>query len=432
MAEIVRMPKLGLTMTEGTIVKWLKKEGEEVKQGEPLLEIQTDKVNLEEEAPASGILRKILAPEGSVVAVGQEIAIIGAETEPLPEIGKNTGVEVKQAGVEPERPAPAPPPSEKVKASPAAKRVAREYGIDLKSVTPTGPDGRVVERDVLEYIESRKVKATPVARKIAEEKGVDLSRIGKLEGERITKQDVLEALKLASVEPREEYRVIPWAGMRKIISDKMVKTKAQVPHFYLTLEVDMGKALELREKLAPKIQELNGVKLSINDILIKAAARALVEHPLVNSSAGEEGIVVKNRINIGLAVALDDGLIVPVIRDADKKGLVQISKETAELIKKAREGKLMPDDYLDGTFTISNLGMFDIEEFSAIINAPESAILAVGKIVKKPVVVEDEIVVRPMMKLTLSCDHRVIDGALGAKFLRRIKQLLEDPVEMLL
>ncbi|TYP56787.1 dihydrolipoamide acetyltransferase family protein [Thermosediminibacter litoriperuensis] len=432
MAEIVRMPKLGLTMTEGTIIKWLKKEGEEVKQGEPLLEIQTDKVNLEEEAPASGILRKILTPEGSVVAVGQEIAIIGGESEPLPEIGKQTGAEVEEVEVEPELPAPAPQPGEKVKASPAAKRVAREYGVDLRLVTPTGPDGRVVEKDVLEYVESRKVKATPVARKIAEEKGVDLSQIGKPEGERITKQDVLEALKSASLEPQEEYRVIPWAGMRKIISDKMAKVKAEVPHFYLTLEVDMGKVLELREKLAPKIQELNGVKLSINDILIKAAARALAEYPMVNSSAGEEGIVVKNRINIGLAVALENGLIVPVVKDADKKGLAQISKETAELIKKAREGRLLPDDYCGGTFTISNLGMYDIEEFSAIINAPESAILAVGKIAKKPVVVEDEIVVRPMMKLTLSCDHRVIDGALGAKFLRRIKQLLEDPIEMLL
>ncbi|MDN5332635.1 MAG: hypothetical protein PWP45_1860 [Tepidanaerobacteraceae bacterium] len=439
MAQIVRMPKLGLTMTEGTILRWLKKEGEEVKQGEPLLEIETDKVNLEEEAPASGILKKILAPEGSVVEVGKEIAIIGGEDEPLPELGEvdkaNAEFEGAGAGSEPV-PAEAETAKDgiggKVKASPAAKRVAREHGVDLRMVTPTGPDGRIVEKDVLAFVESRKVRATPVAKKTAQEKGIDLSLIEKPEGERITKRDVMEAVEAAS-SAKQEYSVIPWTGMRKVISEKMTKSKKEIPHFYLTLEVDMSKVLELREKLMPKVQEMSGTKLSINDILIKAAAAALAEFPAVNSSAGEEGILVKNRINIGLAVALENGLVVPVVRDADKKGLARISKETAELIRKAREGKLLPDDYQGGTFTISNLGMYDIEEFSAIINAPESAILAVGKIMKKPVVTEDdEIAVRPMMKLTLSCDHRVIDGALGAKFLRRIKQLLEDPIEMLL
>jgi pyruvate dehydrogenase E2 component (dihydrolipoamide acetyltransferase) len=439
MAQIVRMPKLGLTMTEGTILRWLKKEGEEVKQGEPLLEIETDKVTLEEEAPASGILKKILAPEGSVVEVGKEIAIIGGEDEPLPELGEvdkaNAEFEGAGAGSEPV-PAEAETAKDgvggKVKASPAAKRVAREHGVDLRMVTPTGPDGRIVEKDVLAFVESRKVRATPVAKKIAQEKGIDLSLIEKPEGERITKRDVMEAVEAAS-SAKQEYSVIPWTGMRKVISEKMTKAKAEIPHFYLTLEVDMSKVLELREKLLPKVQEMSGTKLSINDILIKAAAVALAEFPVVNSSAGEEGILVKNRINIGLAVALENGLVVPVVKDADKKGLARISKETAELIRKAREGKLLPDDYQGGTFTISNLGMYDIEEFSAIINAPESAILAVGKIMKKPVVTEnDEIAVRPMMKLTLSCDHRVIDGALGARFLRRIKQLLEDPIEMLL
>ncbi|MDN5332534.1 MAG: hypothetical protein PWP45_1759 [Tepidanaerobacteraceae bacterium] len=443
MAQIVRMPKLGLTMTEGTILRWLKKEGEEVKQGEPLLEIETDKVNLEEEAPVTGILRKILVPEGSVVEVGKEIAIIAEPDEPLPELEKSsrpnallnersTVSEMENQQVLDGTDARDEEMAGKIKASPAAKRVAREHGVDLRMVTPTGPDGRIVEKDVLAFVESRKVRATPVAKKIAQEKGIDLSIIEKPEGERITKQDVMEAVEAAS-SAKQEYSVIPWTGMRKAISEKMTKSKKEIPHFYLTLEVDMSKVLELKEKLAPKVQEMSGTKLSINDILIKACAVALAEFPAVNSSAGEEGILVKNRINIGLAVALENGLVVPVVRDADKKGLARISKETAELITKAREGKLLPDDYQGGTFTISNLGMYDIEEFSAIINAPESAILAVGKIMKKPVVTEDDkIAVRPMMKMTLSCDHRVIDGALGARFLRRIKQLLEDPIEMLL
>jgi len=437
MAEIVRMPKLGTTMTEGTIIRWLKKEGEEVKQGEPLLEIETDKVNLEEEAPASGILRKILVPEGAVVEVGKEIAVIGSADEPLPEIGgPEIGGEEKEsegasAGIK-EQKAPESEIPGKVKASPAAKRVAREHGVDLKMVTPTGPGGRIVEKDVLAFVERRKLRATPVARKMAEEKGIDLSRIEKPEGERITKKDVLEAAGAArAAEP--EGKLIPWTGMRKAIAEKMSRSKGEIPHFYLTLEVDMTRTLELREKLIPKVQEVSGTKLSINDIIIKAAAVALTEYPIVNSTATEEGILMRDRINIGLAVALENGLIVPVVKDADRKGLARISKETAELIAKAREGRMLPDDYQGGTFTISNLGMYDIEEFAAIINAPESAILAVGKIVKKPVVDEDDrIVIRPMMKLTLSCDHRVIDGALGARFLKRIKEILEDPLEMLL
>ncbi|WP_187694927.1 E3 binding domain-containing protein, partial [Fervidicola ferrireducens] len=263
MAQIVRMPKLGLTMTEGTIIRWLKKEGEEVKQGEPLLEIETDKVNLEEEAPASGILKKILAPEGSVVEVGKEIAIIGREDEPLPELGEvdkaNAEFEGAGAGSEPV-PAEAETAKDgiggKVKASPAAKRVAREHGVDLRMVTPTGPDGRIVEKDVLAFVESRKVRATPVAKKIAQEKGIDLSIIEKPEGERITKRDVMEAATAVQVGQNQECSVIPWTGMRKVISEKMTKAKKEIPHFYLTLEVDMSKVLELREKLAPKVQEM--------------------------------------------------------------------------------------------------------------------------------------------------------------------------------
>ncbi|WP_187694861.1 E3 binding domain-containing protein, partial [Fervidicola ferrireducens] len=266
MGQIVRMPKLGLTMTEGTILRWLKKEGEEVRQGEPLLEIETDKVNLEEEAPASGILRKILAPEGSVVEVGKEIAVIAEKDEPLPELGEAGGpnallkarADVSGTEDQPvldETDARDDEMAGKIKASPAAKRVAREHGVDLRMVTPTGPDGRIVEKDVLAFVESRKVRATPVAKKIAQEKGIDLSLIEKPEGGRITKRDVMEAVEAAS-SAKQEYSVIPWTGMRKAISEKMTKSKKEIPHFYLTLEVDMSKVLELREKLAPKVQEM--------------------------------------------------------------------------------------------------------------------------------------------------------------------------------
>ncbi|MGB9976700.1 dihydrolipoamide acetyltransferase family protein [Thermovenabulum sp.] len=437
MAFEVKMPKLGTTMTEGTIVRWLKKEGERVEKGEPLLEIQTDKVNLEEEAPESGILIKVFYSEGQVVPVGENIAVIVKEKEeynPLQEGNEALSGKTEEIPLETHEILEAPKESDnaiqKIKASPAAKRVARENGVDLKEVTPSGPEGRIVERDVISYLE--KIKTTPVAKKIAEEKGIDLSDIKKQEGERITKEDVLKKIK-EDLSLMENVKRIPLSGPRKIIADKMKKSKIEAPHFYLTLSVDMTNAIKLREELSVKIEKLTGVKLSLNDILIKSAGRALKEYPMLNSSIEDEFIIIKEDINIGLAVALEEGLVVPVIRNADKKGLSEISKESSELILKARSGKLLPDDYQGGTFTISNLGMFGIEEFKAVINLPESAILAVGKIVKTAVVDEnDELKVKPIMKLTLSCDHRIIDGALGAKFLNRIKELLENPMEMLL
>lgn len=440
MATVVKMPKLGTTMEEGTIIKWLKKEGEPVEKGEAYVEIQTDKVNLEDEAPESGILRKILVPEGAVVSVGKEIAIIAGVDEPLPEIGEEkaketenpasqnlkTGEEIKEQPKETEA------VEGKVKASPAAKRVARENDVDLLKVTPTGPDGRIIEKDVLDFIESQRIKATPLARKIAEEQGIDLNKIQKAPGERITKQDLMPQEDKKESPAPNTLKVIPVAGMRKIIAERMAKSKATAPHIYLTLEVDMTKAMELREKLIPAIQNQYGSKLSYNDILIKASAVAIKQNPIINSTFNDDEIIIKEDINIGLAVALENGLIVPVVRCADKKGLGEISRDTTQLIEKARTGKLLPDDYQGGTFTITNLGMYDIENFKAIINQPESAILAVGKIMKKPVVIDDQIVIRPMMNLTLSCDHRVIDGAQGARFLQRIKQILEEPLEMLM
>lgn len=435
MATIVKMPKLGTTMTEGTIVKWLKKEGEPVEKGEIYVEIQTDKVNIEDEAERSGILRKIIAKEGETVKVGEPIAIIADAHEELPDLEiaddkspekqeESSQVIMQQEDRTEDEKETIPG---KIKASPAAKRVARENQIDLSKVTPSGPNGRIVEKDVLAYIQENKIRATPVAKKIAMEKQIDLKSLQKSPVERITKADLEEQMMM-----QEEESTIPVIGMRKIIADSMTYSKKVAPHIYLSLEVDMSKVIDIREKLIPLVQDKYDVKLSYNHILIKAVATALRLNPLVNSSFIEEKIILKQNINIGLAVALEDGLIVPVIKDADKKGLGIIAKETAELILKAKNKKLLPDEYQGGTFTITNLGMFDIENFCAIINQPETAILAVGKIMKKPVVVDDEITIRPMMNLTLSCDHRAIDGAVGAKFLQNLKEILEEPMNLLL
>ncbi|MCG1012573.1 2-oxo acid dehydrogenase subunit E2 [Tepidanaerobacter sp. GT38] len=437
MATIVKMPKLGTTMTEGTIVKWLKNEGDPVKKGEIYVEIQTDKVNIEDEAETSGVLRKIMAKEGETIKVGEPIAIIAEADEESPDLGIADNISTQNQEKSPQvfqqedkTEAVKQTISDKIKASPAAKRVARENQIDLSKVTPSGPNGRIVERDVLSYIQEHKVKATPVAKKIAIERQVDLKAIQKSPGQRITKQDLEDQI-IQDVDNAVD-NTIPVIGMRKIIADSMTYSKKVAPHIYLSLEVDMSKVIDLRERLIPLVQAQHDVKLSYNHILIKAAATALRLNPLINSSFTEEKIILKQHINIGLAVALEDGLIVPVIKDADKKGLAFIAKETEELIQKAKSKKLLPDEYHGGTFTITNLGMFDIESFCAIINQPEAAILAVGKIIKKPVVIDDEITIKPMMNLTLSCDHRVIDGAVGAKFLQNLKQILEEPINMLL
>ncbi len=380
-------------------------------------------------------MRKIIAKEGETVKVGEPIAIIADAHEELPDLEiaddkspekqeESSQVIMQQEDRTEDEKETIPG---KIKASPAAKRVARENQIDLSKVTPSGPNGRIVEKDVLAYIQENKVRATPVAKKIAMEKQIDLKSLQKSPVERITKADLEEQMMM-----QEEESTIPVIGMRKIIAESMTYSKKVAPHIYLSLEVDMSKVIDIREKLIPLVQDKYDVKLSYNHILIKAVATALRLNPLVNSSFTEEKIILKQNINIGLAVALEDGLIVPVIKDADKKGLGIIAKETAELILKAKNKKLLPDEYQGGTFTITNLGMFDIENFCAIINQPETAILAVGKIMKKPVVVDDEITIRPMMNLTLSCDHRAIDGAVGAKFLQNLKEILEEPMNLLL
>ena len=408
MANIELMPKLGMTMTSGKITKWLKKEGEQVEQGEPLLEIETDKVTMEEEATYNGILLKIIAKEGETIPVNQPIAIIGQEGENVEDLLKQSNIIEEQK--EPQQNEPIKetkkPISQgeqttiptKPRATPAARKIAKEHDINLTQIKGNGPSGRIQREDVEEYLENLQQRKLP------------------------TQEE-------PKSQPVSYTKTIPLTGMREIIANKMKQSINTAPHYYVTMDINMEEILKLKDTLNQKLQN---TKITINTILIKASSIAIKEYPIINSSVQDDQIILKEQINIGLAVALEDGLIVPVIREADKKGLSEIAYEERQLIEKAREGKLTPDDYEGGSFTISNLGMYDITQFTAIINQPEVAILAVGKITKTPVVEEEGIKIKPIMKITLSSDHRVIDGALAAKFLKRIKEILEDPLQLML
>jgi pyruvate dehydrogenase E2 component (dihydrolipoamide acetyltransferase) len=398
MATVVVMPKLGLTMTEGTVETWLKSEGERVEKGEPLLVIITEKVTYEYEAPASGILRVIIHQEGEVVPVATPIAVIAGGDEELPDIEALEREEVEVAPMA----APAvqqavssPNKGERIFASPLARRIAREEGVDLTAIQGTGPGGRVVKEDVMRAIRDR-AEAPPAVAKEA------------LPG-----------------------RVIPMKGIRRIIAQRMSESTRTIPHFFLSVEADMTGALQLRERLLEEVEKKAGVRLSVTDILVKVAARALRDHPIINSRIEGEGIRLVEEINIGVAVAIEEGLIVPVVRAADGKTLTEIAVTIRDLAQKARNGKLSVDDVTGGTFTLSNLGMFGIDTFNAIINPPECSILGVGRTVEKPVVEKGEVTIKPIAWLTLSADHRIVDGASASQFLQRLRELLENPYFLL-
>ncbi len=411
--EII-MPKLGQTMERGKILRWLKKEGERVEKGETLLEVETDKAVLEVEARGSGILRRRLAQEGEVVPVAKIIGYIAEEGEEIPEEA------LQETVVGAEAPAPASimkAPGEgkverEIKASPLAKKVAREKGVDLTRIVGTGPGGRITEKDVLDYlakIEASKATVVPSPASIS------------------SKQEVVTAA------PKiEDFQVIPISGMRGAIARKMTYSKMNIPHFYISVEVDMTDAARFREELIPIIESKTGVRLSFTHMLIKAVAMALREYPQLNALCDGENMRLSKDINIGIAVGLEDGLIVPVLKNADSMDLIQISSKVEKLIAKAREKKLSEDEFTGGTFTISNLGIFDVDSFTAIINPPEVAILAVGKIRDKPTVVDGEIKIRKIMNITLSADHRAVDGIIAAKFLGKVKEFLEKPYNLLL
>ena len=440
MAKEVVMPKLGLTMTEGTVSKWLKKVGDEVKEGEPLFEVETDKLTNTIEASASGVLRHIFVEEGTTVPLFGKLAIIAAADE---DIGALLGgaapaspAQAPEAAAAQAPAAPARAPGERIVAAPAAQKLAKELGIDLALVAGTGPNGRITLEDVKNYKpapaapaveEAPKTKASPLAAAVAKDLGIDLEKIGAKD--RVLAEDILRYLestreKTAEEAPREE--VVPMNGMRKAIAKNMLNSHMTSPTVTANLSVDMSSMKAYREQLKAK-----EIKVSYTDLLVKFIAKALTEFPLLNCSVEDNKIIYKHYVNMGVAVALDNGLVVPNVTDADKKSLTEISAEIKELAKLAREGGLPMEKLRGGTFTITNLGMYGIESFTPIINQPEVAILGVTTMEDRAVVRNGEIVIRPMMTLSLTFDHRVVDGSVAAEFLQRVKALLENPALML-
>src|SRR5215208_4875804 len=432
MATKVIMPKLSPTMEEGQISRWLKKEGDKVSMGEPLAEIDTDKATMEMQALGNGVLRKILINEGQAAPLGQLIAVIGEPDEDiasvLSEAPAKKEPEQEQKKQEQEKPAPAPPaPAPQAKAaaagagtvdngrqpqaatsdsarlivSPLAARMAAEAGLDLRSLQGSGPGGRIIKKDIEAAL--TQPKAAPPAQ--AFPRAVEPGRF---------QQAAASA-----------YRDEPASEIRKTIAKLLVTSLGPVPHFFLTSEIEMDRAAEMRQGINALDPDL---KISINDIIIKVVAAALIQHPEVNASFQEKFVRYYEHADIGVAVAIEDGLITPVVRSADQKSLSQIAAEVRELAGRARSRKLKPEEYTGASFSISNLGMFGIDEFTAVINPPEGAILAVGAMTAKPVVRDNEIVIRQIMRVTMSCDHRVIDGATGAKFLQTFKKILENPL----
>ncbi len=426
MAEIIRMPKMSDTMEEGVIAGWLKKVGEEVKSGDILAEVETDKATMELESYDDGFLLHIGINEGESVPVDGVIAIIGEKDEDVSGILnelKSDVIEQNKKEIE----EPESTPSE-----------IEDKNIPVEEVKEENDPVKEIKEDTISENDIR-VKASPLAKKLAIEKGINISNVsGSGDGGRITKKDIENFSPVASTDTKSEiilpkihseesYEEIPVSQMRKTISKRLVESKFSAPHFYLTMEIDMKNCIEGRKK----INESSEIKISFNDIILKACAVALRKHPMVNSSFLEDKIRINHHVHIGVAVAVDEGLLVPVIRFADNKSLSHISSEVKSLAGKAKSKQLQPSDWEGNTFTISNLGMFGIDEFTAIINPNDSCILAVGGIRNTPVVKNGEIVPGNLMKVTLSCDHRIVDGATGSSFLKTLKELIEDPIKIL-
>ena len=410
MATTVVMPQMGFDMQEGTIVRWLKQEGDEVSRGEPIAEIETDKAIVEMEAFASGVLLKTVVGEGETVPVGQTIAVIGSPGEPLPDLAS-----APAAPTETEAPTEAPAvveeavaaevsaAAEQVRASPLARRLAEEKGIDLARVNGSGPGGRITRDDVLAF-DSQATETAPAA-------------------------PVAEAIPASVAASGPDVEIMQLSRMRQTIARRTVQSMQEAPHFYVTADVDMTLALTLRQQLNEKLA--GETRVSINDMIIKACALALVKYPAFNSSFQGDHLRVYKQVNVGIAVALEQGLLVLSLGDCRDKSLADISKTSREVVERAQAGVLREEDYTGGTFSISNMGMFDVDAFSAIIYPPQAAVLAVGTVRKQPVVRDDQIAVAQVMKATLSTDHRVADGAQAAEFAVEVKRLLENPVNLL-
>ena len=449
MAIKIEMPKLSDTMEEGVLSAWLVDEGDTVSAGDILAQVETDKATMDLEAFDDGVLLAKLIDEGDAVPIGNLIAVIGEEGEDISDLLDDSASEAPSAEVDepkasddtdsaapdteaaPESapvstgdgelvertPEPVPAPTdaqgERVKASPLARRIAQEHEVNLANVSGSGPHGRVVRSDVEAAIEQRDAAPTPAPEPATQPTA---------------------AAPAESVKIDTDYQTEPISQMRKAISRRLAQSKYTAPHFYLTVDVAMEKAAAVRAELNELAEAKDRPRISYNDLITKASALACAEHPYVNASyhADEGEIRLYDDVHVGVAVAIDEGLITPVIRNADQKGLAQIAEETKTLARKARDRELQPEEYEGATFTTSNLGMFGIEEFTAILNPPNACILAIGGIRDEPVVEDGEVVPGKRMKVTLSCDHRVVDGAVGAQFLDTLRTYLEEPMTMLL
>jgi pyruvate dehydrogenase E2 component (dihydrolipoamide acetyltransferase) len=436
----VNIPKLGMTMSEAKIVKWVVREGEKVEKGKIILTIETEKINWEVEAVASGFLH-IVVQEGNVAEVGAIVGLIAESEEELTKVQKESPTpEGMRSGAAPEK-GPAPvsadtiPKKEAAPSTPAARRLAKELGVELSMVTGTGPGGRITEADVTRFHQEGPSlpKMTPVAQEMARQAGLDPSVIagivGTGEGGKITKEDVKRALEPISPEKGAKgARSILFAGMRKAIAKNMYDSLHNTAQVTTFVEADVTETVHYLKTVREHFKNDATVRISYNDIMILITSRVLKQFPVMNSTVAGEEILLHDSVNMGIAVALDEGLIVPVLRDADKKGLLQISRESRELIQKAREGRLNVDDVTGGTFTVSNIGVFDVDGGTPILNRPQTGILAVGRIIEKPAVYKGEICIRSMMFLNLTFDHRVVDGAPSSQFLKTVVQYLNNPI----
>ena len=488
------MPQMGYDMQEGTVVRWLKAEGSQIEMGEAIAEIETDKAVVEFESYASGIVHKILVSEGTTVPVGQPIAIVGEPGEQVPDVetatAKQPETKISEEAIppmaEPDTQAAAPvkesipAPVVTVRASPVARRLADENGVDLAVITGTGPGGRITKDNVLSYIESAKHDAeaaeagpaetaeappstsSPVAEAVSEALGTMSDEV----------QPAAQAIELPAAQaapmpsqaaappptpptveavpapepevaatsptpsaaeamPATQGEKIPLSRMRQQVARVTIRSKQEKPHFYVSSEIDMTEAMVLRRQINAAL-EAEDVRTTVNDLIIAACVQTLIKYPTFNAYYVDDGVKMNDGINVGVAIAVEDGLIMPAILDCGDKSLKQIAIASKDLAERAQRGTLHPDEYTGGTFAISNLGMFEVTSFIAIIQPPQTAVLAVGTVSKRPVVRDDEVVVREVMNATLSADHRIVDGAQGAQFLVEVKRLLETPMNLLL
>ena len=439
MSVNVTMPKLGMTMKVGKVSKWYKNEGDPVEKGEDLFEVETEKISIKVESPGNGNLFQVVVPAGTTVPIGTILAVIaegGEQPERIEGIQAGEVIEMESDLAKPQSAETGTGTKEKrrILSTPSARRVAKELGVDLALVTGTGSDGKIKEADVRKFDEEGPPapKITPLAAEIAKQEGLDISKItGTGENGKITRGDVQRALAAPAVAPEEassDVKVIPFEGMRKIIADNMHASLQNAAQLTAFTEVDVTEMVRFKDLMREEYRRDDSVKISYNDIIVMATARALMRHRIMNSTLAGEEILLHETVNLGIAVALSEGLIVPKLRNAEKKSLLQIAMEVRELAQKAREGALAVEEVTSGTFTISNVSMLSIDGFTPVLNPPETGILGVGRVIQKPAVFEGEIMIRYMMTLSLTFDHRVVDGAPAMAFLKDLARYLTQPM----